>query len=161
MADAKEMKQAEAVFATLCEMLDKEEWTYDKDEENLKIDTGVKGDDLGIPLKFHVLPGRAAISLYSPVPIDIPEERRVMLGIAVSLVNDTTVHGNFDYDMSDGNLGFRFTLNYRDSILGIEALRYMLFVSCGTIDEYNDKFEKIASTDMDLDEVIALIKEDN
>ena len=35
----------------------------------------------------------------------------------------------------------------------------MLYVSCSTIDEYNDKLEQIASRDMDLDEVIALIKE--
>ncbi len=161
MADAKEMKQAEAVYASLCEMLDGEEWTYDKDEENFAIKTGVKGEDLSIPLNFKVFPGRAALSLYSPIPIDVPEEKRVIVGVAVSLINDTTVHGNFDYDISEGNLGFRFTLNYRDSILGNEALRYMLYVTCSTVDEYNDKLEKIATTDMDLDEVIALIKEDN
>ena len=62
MADAKEMKQAEAVFATLCEMLDKEEWTYDKDEENLKIDTGVSisarsGDRINVQLIMEKLGG--------------------------------------------------------------------------------------------------------
>ena len=159
MADAKETKQAEAIFASICEMLDGEEWKYEKDEENFRVRTGVKGDDLAIPLNFQVMPGRAAVSLYSPVPIDVPEERRVIVGVAVSLINDTTVHGNFDYDITEGNLGFRFTLNYRDSIIGNEALRYMLYVSCSTIDEYNDKLEQIASRDMDLDEVIALIKE--
>lgn len=160
MADAKEMKQAEAVFASVCEMLDNEEWTYDKDKENLAIKTGARGDDLSIPINIKVMPGRALVGIYSPLPFDVPEDKRVIVGVAVSLINDTTVHGNFDYDIQDGNLGFRFTLNYRDSILGEEALKYMLYVCCGTIDEYNDKLEKVATTEMDLDEVIALIKED-
>ena len=51
------MKQAKEVFATMVKMLDARDWHYSKDEENLVIHSGVKGDDL--PVKNVTTKGAA------------------------------------------------------------------------------------------------------
>ena len=35
MSEEKKLKQAQTVYATLCEMLDEHDWHYEKDEEQI------------------------------------------------------------------------------------------------------------------------------
>ena len=71
---------------------------------------------------------------------NVPEEKRLDMALAVSIVNNRLVDGSFDYDVMRGALLFRMTTSFIESTLSETAFEYMLFCSCGTIDEYNDKF---------------------
>lgn len=78
------------------------------------------------------------------MPFDIPEDKRIDMAIAVNIANYGIIDGSFDYDISDGDLRFRMTTSYRESILGKELFEYMFMVSALTTDEYNDKFMMLA-----------------
>ena len=65
MADAKNLKQARAVYSTLCEMLDDRSWHYKKDEENLSISCGVRGDNLPISIRMKIDAERLLVMLFS------------------------------------------------------------------------------------------------
>ena len=138
--DEEKRQRALEVYGTLCDMLDRNEWNYQKDDENLTISCGARGDDLPMDITIRVIDKVEIIMLQSRLPFVISEDARLDTAIAVSIVNNRLVSGCFDYNLQTGNMSFRMTSSYRESVIGAESLNYMLKVSCYTIDEYNDKF---------------------
>ena len=139
-----DMEKAQEVYNTLTSMLDNIGWTYEKNEEKLLIESGVKGDDL--PVNFIVLvnPKNQVVQFLSAMPFNIPEDKRVDAAIAVAVANYGLVDGSFDYDINDGEIRFRLTSSYRESFLSEELFEYMVMVSAATVDEYNDRFFMLA-----------------
>ncbi len=139
-------------------MLDENDWHYEKNEEKLSILCSAKGDDLSIPIRMAVDAERQFVMLTSPMPFEISEDRRASVAVAVALANHGLIDGSFDFDFLTGNLLFRLTSSFVESIVDRELLEYMLYVSCNTIDEYNDKFLAVSETDMSFDEIVKFIE---
>ena len=144
MAEQKNLEQAQAAFATLCQALDKHEWHYKKNEEELTIESGAQGDDLPMEITVKIDPNRDLVLLISHIPFVIQDDKRLDVAIAVSAVNNALVDGCFDYDISSGHMFFRMTNSFLESKLSEDVFMYMLLCSCQTIDEYNDKFLMLA-----------------
>ena len=160
MADEKEIRQAKAAYDTLCEMLKEREWHYESDEDNFTIMCGARGEDLPMEIRVQVDPERLIVTLVSQMPFSVPEDKRVEMALAVSAVNYALVDGSFDYNFVDGTLLFRMTSSYRESLVGKDMFEYMLYVSCKTIDDYNDKFLMIIKEKMTLEDLVKFIAED-
>lgn len=157
MADEKQLKQAQAAFQTLCEMLEESNWHYEKDAEKLLITCGAQGEDLPMKIRLEVDAERQLIILLSQMPYTIPESKRTALAVAVSAANHGMVDGSFDYDYLDGDIIFRVTSSFRDSLVGKDIFEYMLLCACYTIDKYNDKFLMVAKSDMSNEEILNFI----
>lgn len=140
MTDAEKLTKAKTTFTTLCSALDKDEWHYKKDEEELTIECGARGEDLPIELIIRVDADRQLVSLFSPMSFEIKEDNRLDVAVAISYINNKLVHGCFDYNINTGKIFFRMPNSFVDSTLGEEVFRYMLYCACKTVDEYNDKF---------------------
>ena len=158
MSDEREFKQAQAVYKSLCAMLDEREWHYKRDDEELMIKCGAQGDDLPMEIRIEIDRKRQLVSLLSQMPFGIPESRRAELAVAVSQANNGMVDGSFDYDYTSGRIIFRMTSSYRESLIGKKLLEYMLVCACHTIDEYNDKFLMVAKNDMTIEEILEFVK---
>ena len=148
------MEKAKEVFDALVDMLDTRDWKYDKFEEDLVIKSGIKGEDLPIEFLIVVKPNNQVVQLLSRLPFQIPEDKRVDAAIAICVANNGLVDGSFDYDISDGDITFRLTCSYRESYLSADLFEYMILVSAGTIDDYNDKFFMIAKDMMSVQQFI-------
>ena len=157
MSDDKKLKQAQVAFKTLCEMLDSNGWRYNKDEKNLVINCSARGEDLPMELKIEIDVDRMLIVLLSPMPFLVSEERRIALAVATSVANYRLADGSFDYDMRSGRILFRMTSSFRDSLIGKDLFEYMLFVSCKTIDDFNDKFLTISKNNASTEEIIKFL----
>ena len=140
MADANQMAMAQQIYGTIIEMLDSINFHYDRYDEDLVIRFTVSGDDIPMTMIFTVDPEREVVRLFSPMPFKIDEDKRTELALAVAIANYGLVNGSFDYDLSDGEIRFRCTTCYRDSVVGPNLFKYMLSISNGTTDDYNDKF---------------------
>ncbi len=147
-------KQAKIAFQTLCAMLDEKDWHYDKDEEKLYIDCGAQGEDLPMQIRISIDPDRQLVLLLSEMPYAIPTERKDALAIAVSAANYGLVDGCFDYGYKEGRILFRITTSFLNSLISKNVFEYMLYTSCYTIDNYNDKFLVVAKTDMSAEEIL-------
>ncbi|MDE7394582.1 MAG: YbjN domain-containing protein [Clostridiales bacterium] len=158
MAEERDLKQARVVYKSLCEMLYDRQWHYEKDEEGLSIKCSAQGDDLPMEIIIEVDAERKLISLLSQMPFGIAENRRTALAVAVSQANNGMIDGSFDYDYLSGNIYFRLTSSYRESLIGKELLNYMLMCACYTIDEYNDKFLMVAKNNMSIEEILDFVK---
>lgn len=158
MTDSNKLKQAQTVYKSMREMFDSRGLQYEAEDENLAIYSGAKGDDLPVGIRMQVDPDRMLIVSHSQMPFDVPENRRLEMAIAISRANYGLPDGDFDYDFMTGNIVFRMTCCYRDSLIGCELFEYMFVVTYGIVDEYNDLLEKVATTDMTVDEIMKTIK---
>ncbi len=158
MSEEKKLKQAQAVYATLCEAMDEHDWHYKKDEERLTIECGAQGEDLPIELRLEVDAERELILLLSQMPFTVAENRRTALAVAVSQANNGLADGNFDYDYLSGRIIFRLTSSYIGSLIGKELFNYMLLCACVTVDRYNDKFLMVAKSAMSNEEILDFIE---
>lgn len=138
MADEQVMQLARATFDTLCAMLDEANLHYKR--EDMTIALGMKGKDFPVHIGMAVDAERQIVSLLSFLPYTIPEDKRVETALAVSAVNYILAVGSFDYNCLNGKIIFRMTTSFRDSLISQEALKYMFYAACHTVDKYNDKF---------------------
>lgn len=140
MSDEKKLKAAQNVYETICQMFDDMNFKYERHDEDLVITCSIKGDDFPMEILFFVQAEREIVQLVSPMPYHISEDKRVDAAIAVAIANYGLINGSFDYDMSDGEIRFRATQAFMDSIIGKEVFRYMLAAASSSIDKYNDRF---------------------
>ena len=155
MAEHKKLEQAKITFATLCQTLDTHDWRYKKDEENLTIDCSAQGDDLPMEIRVDVDAERQIVILISHLPFVVQEDKRLDMAIAVSAINNALVDGCFDYDLATGHMFFRMTNSFMESKLGEGAFSYMIFCSCQTIDEYNDKLLMLAKGMLSIEQFLS------
>ncbi len=139
-----EAKKAREIYQGAIEMFDSINWTYDRDDDNLVIDTGVKSDDLPIDIRLRVHERNQVVIITSNLPFSVAEDKRVDLAVAISAVNYMLIDGSFDYNFLEGRISFRMTATYRDAQVGKEFFEYLVMCACNTIDDYNDKFFMIS-----------------
>ncbi len=152
--EEKEMKQAKSVYETICNSLDARGWHYKREEDDLIIRCGARGEDLPMDMIFHVNARAQVVSLISPLPYKIKEEKRVEAALAICVANYGLINGSFDYDLSDGSIHFRVVSSYRESILGTELFDYMVGITVHTVDEYNDKFLMVSNGMMSFEQFL-------
>lgn len=157
MADWQNPAQAREVFQTLCRALDSENWQYKKDEQAMRLECSARGDDLPMDITVKVDAERMLVVLFSHMPYVIPEDKRLDVAIAVSAINNDLVNGCFDYDITTGKMYFRMTNSIIESRVGAELFRYMVYCSCGTIDEYNDRFLMLGKGMLSLEQFLSAI----
>lgn len=157
MTDATQLKLAQAEYKLLCDLLDSYNWHYDKDDEKLVLYVNVRGEDLPIPIRVIIDADRQLAVLHSQMPFDVPEDMRKNMAVAVSLANHDLVDGVFDYDVESGNIVFRITSSFMESLIGGEVFDYMVQAACSLVDEYNDKFAAVVAQKMTIEEIVDFI----
>ncbi len=159
MSELQDLREARAVYSTLCAMLDDKKWHYDRHDDDLTVTCKVNGEDFPMDLRIIVSDKKKIVSVYCTLSFNIPDEKMGEIASAVSIVNFALIHGGFDYDIANGKIMFRMVSSYKGCLLSKRALRYLVEVSCNTIDDYNDKFYMILKNKMTLDDLQKFIDE--
>ena len=154
MGFANKHEQALAVFNGLCANLDAHEFPYQRHEDRLTIEGTARGNDFPMEINIEVDENRQLVILLSHQPLVVPEDKRLDMAVAASVVNNALIDGSFDFDLKSGHMFFRMTSCYIDSLVGDELFTYMIAVSLHTIDEYNDKFFMLAKGMMTLEQFL-------
>lgn len=159
MSEQYDMRKACEVYQTLCNMLDNIGWNYERVDDKLMIRSGIKGDDLPIEFLVMVKPRNEVVQFLSALPFNMAEDKRVEGAMAICAANYGLVDGSFDYDLSDGQIVFRLTSSYRQSLLSEALFEYMIMVSASTIDKYNDRFFMLSKGMIDLGKFLEMENE--
>lgn len=138
--DEKKTALAKQVYRTLCDAIERREWSFGKAEDELLVHFSVSGED--IPMKFILVVDaqRQLVRLMSPMPFKMSEAKRMEGAIATCVASYGMADGSFDYDLSDGEIVFRMTASFRESLIGEGLFQYMISCSCAMVDQYNDRF---------------------
>lgn len=156
MTDENVLKQAKYVYETICKTLESRNWSFKRYDDDLTITCGARGEDLPMDMIIIVDPRSQVVSVISPMPFKIAEEKRVEAAVAVCVANYGLVNGSFDYNLADGSIEFRIVSSFRESILGEELFNYMVVMTAHTVDDYNDKFLMISKGMLTIDQFIEM-----
>ncbi len=159
MDDAKKSKNARSAFQTLLNALDGMDWKYDQDDEKLRVDFSVQGDDLPMDFTVMIDDDRQLVRLISFLPFKFPKETRVEGAIATSQINYKLADGSFDYDLTDGEVSFRQTSSFRASLISPKMLQLMVNCAACTVDDYNDRLFMLSKGVLSLDDFIRALTE--
>ena len=153
MSDLK-LQNAQAAYSKLCSTMDSMDWHYTKKEDDLIIECGAKGEDLPMDLTIICKVELQLLTLISHLPFTVPEDKRLDMAMAVSVINNRLANGCFDYNILEGKLFFRMSTSFLGIALGAETIEYIIYCSCGTIDEYNDKLLMISKGLLSLEQFL-------
>jgi hypothetical protein len=145
-----------AVFNTVCRTIDGENLKYTADKEKLVVFLSAKGDDLPIGVMFKADADRSVLTVHSLLDTKADEDKRVEFAVAVNAANYALVNGSFDYDVSDGKIAFRMAQPYFDGGVSEEVVKYLLYCTFSTVDEYNDRFLMLGKGMIDISKFIEL-----
>ena len=81
------------------------------------------------------------------------------MALAVNMINSSIIDGSFDYNILNGNLLFRLTSSFKNSLISENAFEYIIYISCSTVDKYNDKLDSLAKGDYTIEELYKFINE--
>lgn len=155
MADENKIKQAKTVYNTLCNALDSRGWKYQSHPEDMVVTFTYAGED--IPMEFIVFidSDRQLVRMLSRLPCKFAEDNRADGAVATSYINYKLADGSFDYDYSTGEVMFRLTATFIDSLISEDLLLYMVACACCIVDEYNDKLLMVAKGMLPVDRFIS------
>lgn len=156
MANEKDLELGKKIYEDLCQGLDKQDWHYDRHDEDLVVTISMKSEDLPIDMLLRVNAAAQVVSVYSVLPVKVPDEKMVDMALAVCVANDSMINGGFDFNLEKKQIIWRLCTTYRGSLLGSEAYSYMVGVSAGTVDKYNDRFLMLAKDMIDLKKFMEL-----
>lgn len=151
-------KLAKNVFGLLCEVLDENDIKYKKSKGAFALEFSVHGEDLSIPLDIVVDADLSDVLIMSALPFVIPKERREAIAVAVCEINSYVADGCFDFQYQTGEITFRISANFSNSIVSKDLLDYLVLRAIKTIDEFNDRFLFFSKSDMTPKQIVEFLR---
>ena len=158
--DVMKQSQAKIVFGTLCSMLDKRGWKYERDDEKYVVRTGVT-NEAGQNMKLYIKvdADRSVMYLKSPLPFKVEPSRIDEFCKALTVANWKMLNGCFEMDADDGYVGFKLCIAYIESIVGERLCKYMVDISCNMLGAFMPKLAALAEGSITLERFVALANE--
>ena len=145
---------AKESYQSLLKSLDEIKWHYTTLSSKMAVRYTVNSKDLPIEFYLKVDAETQLIIAISRLPLRVIENKRAEIALAVNHVNFKLADGNFDFDVEKGLIYYKMSISYRDSLIGDKLVEYLLNVSAGTVDRFNDKFDAIAKGELSIDEFL-------
>ncbi len=155
--DKNEKMRAQKEFESVCAVLDGHGWAYDKDKNEFEVGFTADGKDMPIGLTLKVNPELMTVTAYALIPVEPPEDKAEDLAVATALVNEQTVHGNFEYDVKTRRIYFRVSTSYRDSEVDKDVYFYLIGVAFSTADKVAVVVKALCDGTTTLDKLIEAV----
>ena len=128
-----------SIYESVCSTLDRMDLKYNRHDDDLVIHLGYRGDDLNHDLLIIVNPKQEVIQFVERLPITVDTEKAIDIALAVCLVNDSILIGEFTYGLGK-DLEYKINHAYTGSLVGEDTIERMIRTIAFTVEEYDDKF---------------------
>ena len=139
MADKNEMISANRVYGSLLNIVRKNKYDFDDDEEIMTVNFDVKREASFIPFTITIDAERQLIRLYSPLDVQIDENNRVEACVNICKCSCELDMGSFDYDLYSGSIEFRMATSFNGSLISDKQIENMISYTCGVVKKYTDR----------------------
>ena len=139
MADKNEMISANRVYGSLLNIVRKNKYDFDDDEEIMTVNFYVKREESFIPFTITVDAERQLIRLYSPLDVQIDEDNRFEACVNICKCSCELDMGSFDYDLYSGSIEFRMATSFNGSLISDKQIENMISYTCGVVKKYTDR----------------------
>lgn len=150
---AQENTDGEAVQETLSmadaikKHLEANDWKYEEvssDEDRVLIKTGGKGKNGSYGATLDIKESRSIFIVYVRSQINFPTNSVEKLALFLTRANFGLTCGNFELDMSDGEVRYKNSINVSGSFMSSQMTDAMIHTALGTMDKYFECIVKVA-----------------
>lgn len=152
-------KNSLRMYSELCAMLDKEEFTYTKDEERLAVELIMRTDDIDLQVKCSIWKSTSVAVLTADLGFNVPDDKVSQVLEAIARINEVTVNGSFEYLFRSQRIRFSITQMGVESLIGAPTLEHLFYVMLSTADDYNEKLFMITQGKYSMQELIGYLNE--
>lgn len=139
MADKNEMISANRVYGSLLNIVRKNKYDFDDDEEIMTVNFDVKREASFIPFTITIDAERQLIRLYSPLDVQIDEDKRFEACVNICKCSCELDMGSFDYDLYSGSIEFRMATSFNGSLISDKQIENMISYTCGVVKKYTNR----------------------
>lgn len=128
---------SKTLFERVAGYLDANDWNYTACEEKTYFSMGyrIKDGSLRIIVDVFEVDSFQRVLVYSSFPVFIPEHRRTAAAESLTRINYTTIFGNFEMDLKDGEVRVRTVLE-TDGEISDAMICHVLGANIDAADRY-------------------------
>ena len=153
------MNNAETTFDLVCSYLREMGYTFSACEESASADLTIIGRTSLLNIRVRVSNDPLLVLILVRMPTVVPDERRAQVAEVVARANYGMMVGCFDYNMSDGMLGYRVSLPLVDAAVTPEQFGAAWRTAFATADHYHRAFCRLLyGDDLSPAEVVAEVE---
>lgn len=145
---------AKQTFRTLLSAIEANDWVCSHNDAQLSLNFGVRGNDLDMEFYVLVDAERQIVRLISRLPFKFSGDKVVDGAIATGVANYALMDGNFDFDVTRGDVIFRMTTSFISSVVSKDAFLNLVNYAAWAVDRFNDKLFMVSSGMMSVDDFI-------
>ncbi|MCH5350629.1 MAG: YbjN domain-containing protein [Clostridiales bacterium] len=155
--DKNAKRAAQREFDSVCAALTERGWDYDKDKENYSLGFLSDGKEMRFSITVKINPELKVVSVYVILPFLAPKDKEGQLAVALALINDEVVHGNFEYDGAAERVIFRASTSYLDSSLDKDVYFYLIAAAFSTADSAAATIKAMCDSAASPEQVLAAV----
>lgn len=129
--------------------LDNIGWRYDVKREGSLIKAGVQGRSGSYQVIFDVKQDRDTFIVYVMSRLDFPATNRDNIALYLTRCNYGLTIGNFELDMSDGEVRYKTSVTVKGGMLSEEMIKEMVQISIVMMDKFFEGIVKVAYVGLD------------
>ncbi len=124
------------ILPTVRETLGQMEWSFEEMDKRDAVLTGVRGDAASYRIVLDAKEEAQQLLAYVISPTRLPEAARVAGAEFAARANYGLIIGNFDLDLSDGEVRYKVSVDVEGSKLTVKMVRNMIGCGVAMMDRY-------------------------
>jgi Uncharacterized conserved protein len=118
-------------------------WDFVKDQENSIIHTEYQSNNNSWRCYAQWRDQQQQLVFYSIAPIAVPQDRRTAVAIYETRINYGLVLGNFELDLSDGEIRYKTSIDITGSQLTPTLIKQIVMTNVTMMEKYLPSLQKV------------------
>jgi hypothetical protein len=123
-------------FEVLGQFLEEDEWHPQRMDDRYIYRLGFSGANGQYACYAQIRVDLEQFLFYVLSPVKVPEDKRLLSAEFLTLANYGLRIGNFEMDLSDGEVRYKSSLDFEDETLTPNLIRYAIYPAVQTMDRY-------------------------
>lgn len=145
------------IFSAVIQFFEDSKWDFVRDDLDSILHTAYEGKNGDWQCYARAREKQKQLVFYSIAPVSTPENLREAMAIFLTMVNYGLILGNFELDLSDGEVRFKTSIDVSGSELTSALIKHVVLANTTMMDKYLPSIENIIAG-ISPSETIAKIK---
>jgi hypothetical protein len=155
---AEKFKSSGPIFNDLAEFFLGDEWGPEQIEEQPVLKMDFEGDNGRWTCLAFAHDDRERVVFTSMLPVEVPEEKRLLAAEYLTRANFGMEIGNFEMDFSDGAVQFRTSIDIEGGELTPKMIQNLAYVNVTVTDQYLPGLVMVVEGDATPEEAIQKVE---
>jgi hypothetical protein len=124
------------IFNTVAKFFEEKKWDFVRDESDGVIHTAHQGKNGDWKCYALARETQQQFAFYSIAPISAPKNRLEAIALFLTSVNYGLILGNFEMDLSDGEIRFKTSIDVGGSELTMALIKHIVLANITMMDKY-------------------------